>query len=358
VRSRRGVYTSPPSRQQKVTTPRADHQGERENHKTHSTTLLHRLDLDTFCAQFLVSFESHRNHVAPRRHPVRLPPAPINRCRTNTHSPPDLHYNDVESRKYTTSSRIQRIQADMTHRALDLIGLTQSSMILDVGCGSCLSGEILSQTVEEGTPAGPHVWVGFDISASMLGVALEKEVEGDLLLADAGQGVPFRPGTFDAAISISAIQWLCQAETSEDSPSGRLFRFFNQLYASLKRGGRACLQFYPKNDEQKKMVAQAAIKAGFGAGLLEDDPGTKSAKTYLVLTVGGGNLDGDITGVVRGMEGVDVMETRRKAGTMKRGEDKKGSKGWILKKKEQQKNQGKVVKASSKYTGRKRRIQF
>ncbi|KAG9206200.1 hypothetical protein B5807_01590 [Epicoccum nigrum] len=272
--------------------------------------------------------------------------------------PPDLHYNDVESRKYTTSSRIQRIQADMTHRALDLIGLTQSSMILDVGCGSCLSGEILSQTVEEGTPAGPHVWVGFDISASMLGVALEKEVEGDLLLADAGQGVPFRPGTFDAAISISAIQWLCQAETSEDSPAGRLFRFFNQLYASLKRGGRACLQFYPKNDEQKKMVAQAAIKAGFGAGLLEDDPGTKSAKTYLVLTVGGGNLDGDITGVVRGMEGVDVMETRRKAGTMKRGEDKKGSKGWILKKKEQQKNQGKVVKASSKYTGRKRRIQF
>ena len=358
MRSRRGVYTSPPSRQQKVTTPRADHQVEREIHKTHSATLLHRINLDTFCVQFLVSFESHRNHVAPRRHPVRLPPAPLNRSRTNTHSPPDLHYNDVESRKYTTSSRIQRIQADMTHRALDLIGLTQSSMILDVGCGSCLSGEILSQTVEEGTPAGPHVWVGFDISASMLGVALEKEVEGDLLLADAGQGVPFRPGTFDAAISISAIQWLCQAETSEDSPSGRLFRFFNQLYASLKRGGRACLQFYPKNDEQKKMVAQAAIKAGFGAGLLEDDPGTKSAKTYLVLTVGGGNLDGDITGVVRGMEGVDVMETRRKAGTMKRGEDKKGSKGWILKKKEQQKNQGKVVKASSKYTGRKRRIQF
>ena len=139
----------------------------------------------------------------------------------------------------------------MTHRALDLIGLTTPSLILDVGCGSGLSGEILSQTVDEGTPAGPHVWVGFDISASMLGVALEKEVEGDLVLADAGQGVPFRPGTFDAAISISAVQWLCQAETSEDSPAGRLSRFFNQLYASLKRGGRAVCQFYPKNDEQK-----------------------------------------------------------------------------------------------------------
>ncbi|KAH8633566.1 S-adenosyl-L-methionine-dependent methyltransferase [Alternaria alternata] len=246
----------------------------------------------------------------------------------------------------------------MTHRALSLLALSSPSMILDIGCGSGLSGEILSQTAEQGTPGGPHVWIGFDISASMLGVALEKEVEGDLLLADAGQGVPFRPGTFDAAISISAVQWLCNAETSEESPAGRLSRFFNQLYASLKRGGRAVCQFYPKNDAQKKMVAQAAIKAGFGAGLLEDDMGTKSAKTYLVLTVGGGALDGDITGVVRGMEGVDVDDARRKAKGMKRGEERKGSKAYIMKKKEQMERQGKVVKASSKYTGRKRRIQF
>lgn len=192
----------------------------------------------------------------------------------------------------------------------------------------------------------------------MLGVALEKEVEGDLFLADAGQGVPFRPGTFDAAISISAVQWLCNAETSEESPAGRLSRFFNGLYASLKRGGRAVCQFYPKNEEQKKMVSQAAIRAGFGAGLLEDDPGTKNAKTYLVLTVGGGELDGDITGVVRGMEGVDVMDQRKRAKGAKRGQELKGSKSWIIRKKEQMERKGKVVKSNSKYTGRKRRIAF
>lgn len=245
----------------------------------------------------------------------------------------------------------------MTHRALSLLSLTSPSMILDVGCGSGLSGEILSDSAPD-TPGGPHIWVGMDISASMLGVALERELEGDLMLADAGQGVPFRPGTFDAAISISAIQWLCNAETSEETAAGRLSRFFNQLYASLRRGGRAVCQFYPKNDGQKKMVSQAAVKAGFGAGLLEDDPGTKNAKTYLVLTVGGGELDGDITGVVKGMDGVDVMDARRKMKGMKRGEEKKGSKAWILKKKAQMEGQGKVVKATSKYTGRKRRIQF
>lgn len=242
----------------------------------------------------------------------------------------------------------------MTNRALELLDLPGPSLILDVGCGSGLSGNILSSVPPE--EGGPHIWIGFDISASMLSVALEKEVEGDLFLADAGQGVPFRPGTFDAAISISAVQWLCNAESSEETAQGRLGRFFNGLYASLKRGGRAVCQFYPKNDEQKKMVSGAAIRAGFGAGLLEDDPGTKSAKTYLVLTVGGGNLEGDITGVVRGMEGVDVMDPRRRKERERR--EVKGSKAWILRKKDQMEKKGKVVKATSKYTGRKRKIAF
>ncbi|KXJ96084.1 S-adenosyl-L-methionine-dependent methyltransferase [Microdochium bolleyi] len=270
----------------------------------------------------------------------------------------DVHYNDTEARKYTTSSRIQNIQASMTHRALELLDLPGPSFILDIGCGSGLSGEILSGLSED--EGGPHVWVGMDVSASMLDVALQRDVEGDLLLADIGQGVPFRAGSFDAAISISAIQWLCNAETSDVSPQGRLSRFFNGLYASLKRGGRAVCQFYPKNDEQKKMITGAAVKAGFGAGLLEDDPETKNVKVYLVLTVGGGNIDGnggDITGVVKGMNDVDVLDGRQQR-TSGKGEIKKGSKAWIVRKKEQMERKGKVVKATSKYTGRKRKIQW
>ncbi len=275
--------------------------------------------------------------------------------RPEDHLPPDLFYNDSESRKYTTSSRIQHIQSSMTHRALSLLSLSAPSLILDIGCGSGLSGSILSSVPPE--EGGPHVWIGLDISESMLGVALEREVEGDLFLADAGQGVPFRPGTFDAAISISAVQWLCNAESSEESAQGRLSRFFGGLYASLRRGGRAVCQFYPRNEEQKRMVSSAAIRAGFGAGLLEDDPGTKSAKTYLVLTVGGGELEGDITGVVRGMDDVDVVDGRRGGVKVKRGE-KKGGKAWIMRKKEQMERKGKVVKSNSKYTGRKRKIAF
>ena len=239
----------------------------------------------------------------------------------------------------------------MTHRAVELLGLTSPSLILDIGCGSGLSGEILSS---EG-----HTWIGLDISPSMLDIALQREdVDGDLFLSDIGQGLPFRAGAFDAAISISSIQWLCNADTSSASPEGRLRRFFDNLYASLRRGGRAVCQFYPKNEQQRAMIANAAIRAGFGAGLLEDDGGTKNAKLYLVLSVGGG----DITGTVQGMEGVDVEDNRRAARELnskrRRGEQVKGGKKWILKKLEQMKNKGKVVKGTSKYTGRKRGPKF
>lgn len=267
-------------------------------------------------------------------------------------SPPDLFYNDTESRKYTTSSRIQYVQAEMTNRALQLLNLSTPSFILDVGCGSGLSGEILSSVGSD--QGGPHIWVGMDISASMLDVALQRDVEGDLLLADIGQGVPFRPGSLDAAISISAIQWLCNAESSDVTPQGRLSRFFNGLYASLKRGGRVVCQFYPKNEAQRTIVSGAAISAGFGAGILEDNPGTKNNKVYLVLTAGGGGANEDITSVVKGIDNVDVLDGRRKARESIRRTERKGSKTWILKKKAKMESKGKIVKASSKYTGRRR----
>jgi 18S rRNA (guanine1575-N7)-methyltransferase len=266
--------------------------------------------------------------------------------------PPDLFYNSTESAKYTSSSRIQQIQASMTERALELLSLDSPSLVLDIGCGSGLSGSILSE-------AG-HTWIGLDISPSMLDIALQRdEVEGDLFLADMGQGLPFRPGSFDAAVSISAIQWLCNAESSDVSAEGRLRRFFDGLYACLRRGGKAVCQFYPRNEQQRTMISSAAVRAGFGAGLLEDDGGTKNVKTYLVLSVGGG----DITQTVNGMDGVDIEDGRNVRQARMNGKpgnraDGKGSKAWIMRKKDKMRGKGKIVKSDSKYTGRNRGPKF
>jgi 18S rRNA (guanine1575-N7)-methyltransferase len=120
------------------------------------------------------------------------------------------------------------IQAEMAERAVQLMDVDnpESSLILDIGCGSGISGSVLT---EEG-----FQWMGLDISAAMLNQARDfMECEGDLVRADMGCGLPFTPGIFDGAISISAIQWLCHANKSDERPERRLLVFFQSLFACL-----------------------------------------------------------------------------------------------------------------------------
>ena len=105
--------------------------------------------------------------------------------------------------------------------------------MLDIGWGAGISGQILE---EKG-----HEWGGVDISPSMLEIAAERETTGDVIRSDMGHGFNFRPGTFDAAISISAIQWLCHAEKRCQNPHKRIKKFFQDLYACLVKGARVAL---------------------------------------------------------------------------------------------------------------------
>ncbi|KAF3682185.1 Pentatricopeptide repeat-containing protein, chloroplastic [Capsicum annuum] len=147
------------------------------------------------------------------------------------------------------------------------------------GCGSGLSGETLT---EHG-----HQWLGLDILASMLDIALELEVEGDLILGDLGQGLGLRPGILDGAISFSAVQWLCNADKSCHEPRIRLKAFFSSLYRCLGRGARAVLQVYPEYLAQRELILGFAMQAGFSGGIVVDYPhSSQRRKEYLVLTCG------------------------------------------------------------------------
>ena len=83
-------------------------------------------------------------------------------------NPPELYYNDKEARKYNSSSRIINIQAEISARAIEMLALPEGEprFILDIGCGSGLSGEVLEES--------GHYWVGCDISRSMLEVSWVK----------------------------------------------------------------------------------------------------------------------------------------------------------------------------------------
>lgn len=268
-------------------------------------------------------------------------------------APPEVFYNDTESRKYTQSSRVQHIQAKMTFRALDLLNLeeSRSHYLLDVGCGSGLSGEILT---EEG-----HMWVGMDISADMLATALDRDIEGDLFLADMGCGVPFRPGTFDAAISISAIQWLCNADTNTNEPKFRLARFFNTLYSALRKGGKFVGQFYPANEDQTVQITGAAKVAGFQCGVVVDEPESKrNRKHYLVLQAGSSarplNVDGmEVENMAKAQHSKESSKLSRK-----RTKALETKKEYIKRKKILMEKRGKTVRKDSKFTGRARKARF
>lgn len=275
-------------------------------------------------------------------------------------APPEIYYGDAEAKKYTQNTRNQQIQADMTYRALELLNLPpdEPAFLLDIGCGSGLSGEILE---EEG-----YIWAGVDIAPSMLEVALERDIDGDLFLQDIGQGFGFRPGSFDGAISISVLQWLLNAETSHptSSPPHRLTRFFTTLHSALRNPSRAVFQFYPTSDDQIQLITSIAQKAGFGGGVVVDYPNSKKArKVFLCLFVGGGGTQQQMPKGVEGEDDDQVRFERRREKENKRDVSGKRKnmkdKDWILKKKELYRQRGKEgVPRDSKFTGRKRKPIF
>ena len=174
-------------------------------------------------------------------------------------------------------------------------------------------------------------------------------------------------GSFDGAISISAVQWLCNADTKAHDPRKRLRRFFETLYSCLSKGARAVLQIYPKDTNQASMITNAAMRVGFSGGLVVDFPhSTKAKKYFLVLMVGGSaavptGKTGDES--MYDEEGAEEMQTSVRVNDRKTRKGKKGGKlkgkAWILNKKDQQRYKGLAdVRPDSKYTGRKRKDRF
>merc|ERR1719273_1108045 len=191
--------------------------------------------------------------------------------------PPQTHYGDDAAIKYANNSRMLHIQREMADRAIELLALkpNEPAYILDLGCGSGLSGEALSD-------AG-YVWLGVDISHSMLSVAVERDVEGDLFQSDLGDGLYFREGTFDGCVSVSTLQWLTHCDNSRTKPHRRLDALFISLYKCLKRGSRAVFQLYPTAPSQLEMISECAMKAGFVFSMVVDYPNSAKAKKYYII---------------------------------------------------------------------------
>ena len=188
-----------------------------------------------------------------------------------------------------------------------------------------------------------------------------------------GTGLPFRPATFDACISISALQWLCYSNSKSQNPRKRLLRFFSSLYTVLKRGGRAVLQFYPETADQAVLISETATKVGFAGGVVVDYPNSaKAKKHYLVLSFdrsaaarparGGSGMAEEVREQQQHVTVGSASSSGYGSGKKKQApvRKKKGvkTKEWIVQKKEMQRKKGKDVRPDSKYTARRRPHKF
>lgn len=290
--------------------------------------------------------------------------------------PADLYYDGAESERYHANTRVRSIQQRMYERAVELLALPGGEgplHLLDIGCGSGLSGQVL-------TDLG-HTWTGVDVSPSMLDVAQREGCAGDLAVVDIGDGLPFRPGSFDGAISISTVQWLCTAFRRSHEPKRRIKRFFESLYACLRKGTRAVIQLYAENKIQLDMITQSALRSGFSGGVVVDYPNsTKAKKMFLVLMCGpslgpapAGKTgeeplgdDDEGTGAAATAAAAAAPRDRVEMAQRERAPKKRSGakrvdvkrKDWIAAKKERRRAQGKKTANDSKYSGRSRGPKF
>ncbi|KAG5409134.1 hypothetical protein IGI04_005453 [Brassica rapa subsp. trilocularis] len=178
-----------------------------------------------------------------------------------------------------------------------------------------------------------------------------------------GQCLGLRAGVLDGAISISAVQWLGNADKSWHEPRLRLkYAFFGSLYRCLSRGARAVFQIYPENLAQRELIFCQAMKAGFsGWFVLDYAHSTKSSWSshvvlfQLILTMVIKIVALMMMMIENGMVWVsDRNRPRKLQRTNKNGKER----DWVLRKKEQSRRKGNDVPADSKYTARKRKSRF
>ncbi len=185
------------------------------------------------------------------------------------HKRPEDDGNPVEfyskpGAKVYEKNAMRHIQERILMRALELAGIPLGSKVLDAGCGTGFGMQLMKSI---GYPVS-----GFDVSPEMLAIAKSKKLDvkkGDL------RKIPFADSSFDAVVSISALQWVPLKERTAVA---------REFYRVLVDGGVAVIQFYPASEEEALATGKIFRQAGFKVVLHVDNEGNpRKRKVFLVL---------------------------------------------------------------------------
>ena len=186
-------------------------------------------------------------------------------------------------KSYGLFDKCEQIQQELTETVLRLLNIDgrerTGCLMLDIGCGHGWSLTIPS--------FNGFCVVGVDLDLQALSVVQHKisskylpSQNTHVVRMDAANGLCFSESVFDVAISISFLQWLCVGKHSKQTLSA----FFDSLNFVLKPGGKAGLQFYPRNVGDVQKVISCAEEYFKGA-LISDFPHiNRGRKLFLILT--------------------------------------------------------------------------
>jgi len=184
------------------------------------------------------------------------------------------YFNPEQIKKYAKSKSMMRIQEKITIRALEILEPRSSKIrILDAGCGPGFAALYLKEIGFE--------IVALDVISDFLRFYNLTEVNP--IAADMCY-LPFKPNSFDAIISISALQWIFRdiyIKKMEDL----LIKLTKSFYKTLKSNSKAVIQFYPKNNEIMEKIGNIFVtNTNFKGNFIIDNPNNaKKRKIFLLL---------------------------------------------------------------------------
>ncbi|MFX1467682.1 MAG: class I SAM-dependent methyltransferase [Promethearchaeota archaeon] len=153
-------------------------------------------------------------------------------------------------------------------------------LILDLGCGTGFSSEILMQN-------GFRV-IGIDILNDMLSKARDKKRNDEeyknleLILADINF-LPIRVNSIDHIISISSYNFIIHGLQNYGEKVKLINDTAKYIYKTLKKMGRIVIEFYPKDNQELKIFNKSFINNKFKGFMVKRNPNQKSGQTFLLL---------------------------------------------------------------------------
>ncbi|MFX0070243.1 MAG: class I SAM-dependent methyltransferase [Candidatus Hermodarchaeota archaeon] len=176
---------------------------------------------------------------------------------------------------YAKSKSLMRIQEKITARAIELLDLKEKDiLILDAGSGPGFTSIYLKEL-------GYHV-VALDIIKQFLTFYNINELNP--IAADMC-AIPFKPNSFNAIISISALQWIFR-DLHDDFMYTNLLKLVRSIEMVLKPKASAIFQFYPKNNVIMEEIGKIFYDNSHLRGnfIIDNPENVKKRKIFLKLS--------------------------------------------------------------------------